>query len=299
MKPPVFAYHRPDTVEEALALLAELGGDAKPLAGGQSLIPTMNFRLAQPAALVDLNRLDALAHISESGEGGVFIGAMTRQRAVERSALVGERAPLLAEALPFVAHPQIRNRGTIGGSLAHADPAAELPAVTVALDATFHVRSTGSERRLRAAEFFTGLFAPALEPGELVVAIELPAPAPRTGWAFVEVARRHGDYALAGVAARVMLDGTGRCADARVVLLSVGDGPVVSPGAAAALAGQKPDAAAIRAAAEAVRQEVDPPGDIHASAAYRRHLAAVLTRRALDRAANGAAQRHSGTAAQK
>ncbi len=284
MKPPVFAYYRPDTVEEALALLAELGGDAKPLAGGQSLIPTMNFRLAQPAALVDLNRLDALAHISESGEGGVFIGAMTRQRAVERSALVGERAPLLAAALPFVAHPQIRNRGTIGGSLAHADPAAELPAVTVALDAQFHVRSAGSERRLPAAAFFTGLFATALEPGELVVAVELPAPVPRTGWAFLEVARRHGDYALAGVAARLTLDGNGRCADARVVLLSVGDGPVVSPGAAAALAGQQPDAAAIRAAAEAVRQEVDPPGDIHASAAYRRHLAAVLTRRALEAA---------------
>ena len=291
MKPAAFEYYRPDSVEQALALLAEHGGDAKPLAGGQSLIPTMNFRLAQPAALVDLNGLDALAHITEAADGGLLIGAMTRQRAVERSALVAARAPLLAEALPFVAHPQIRNRGTIGGSLAHADPAAELPAVMVASGATVHMRGEAGERRMAAADFFTGLFATALEPAELVTAIELPPPAPRSGWAFREVARRHGDYALVGVAAMVRLDEAGRCAEARVVLLSVGDGPQQVPAAVAALEGRIPDAATIAAAAAAAQAGVDPPGDIHASAAYRRRLAGVLTGRALEQAAKRAAGR--------
>jgi len=291
VKPAAFAYYRPDSVEQALALLAEHGGDAKPLAGGQSLIPTMNFRLAQPAALVDLNGLDALAHITEAADGGLLIGAMTRQRAVERSALVAARAPLLAEALPFVAHPQIRNRGTIGGSLAHADPAAELPAVMVASGAMVHMRGEAGERRMAAADFFTGLFATALEPAELVTAIELPPPAPRSGWAFREVARRHGDYALVGVAAMVRLDEAGRCAEARVVLLSVGDGPQQVPAAVAALEGRIPDAATIAAAAAAAQAGVDPPGDIHASAAYRRRLAGVLTGRALEQAAKRAAGR--------
>jgi CO/xanthine dehydrogenase FAD-binding subunit len=209
---------------------------------------------------------------------------MTRQRAVERSALVAARAPLLAETMPFVAHPQIRNRGTVGGSLAHADPAAELPAVMVALEARVALRSAAGRRTLEAERFFTGLFATALESGELVAAIELPAPAPRSGFAFEEVARRHGDYALVGVACAVRLDGAGSCVGARVVLLSVGDGPTLSPSAAAALAGQAPTAQAIRAAAEAVNRDLDPPSDIHASAAYRRRLAAVLTGRELTRA---------------
>ena len=283
MKPPVFEYHRPGSVDEALALLERHGGDAKPLAGGQSLVPAMNFRLAQPAVLVDLNGLDALAGIA-AVDGGLRIGAMTRHRAVEKSALVAERAPLLAETMPFIAHPQIRSRGTVGGSLAHADPAAELPAVMVALEATLLLKSRAAERQIAAGQFFTGFFATALEPGELVVAIELPPAAPQTGWAFEEVARRHGDYALVGVAALVTLDGKGRCAKARIALLSVGEGPQLATKAAAALAGQEPAAAAIRAAAEAVNEEIDPPSDIHASAPYRRQLARVLTRRALERA---------------
>lgn len=294
MKPPAFAYYRPDTVDEALALLAEHGGDAKVLAGGQSLIPTMNFRLAQPAVLVDLNRVDALAHVTEAADGGLLLGAMTRQRALETNAEVTRRYPLLAEAMPHVAHPQIRNRGTLGGSLAHADPAAELPAVTVALDARIQLRSTGGERELAMSDFFTGLFATALEPGELVTAIMLPPPVPRTGWAFLEVARRHGDYALVGVAARVSLDTNGRCTTARVVLLSVGEGPVVSAGAAGALEGNAPSANAIAAAAAAAQAETDPPGDIHASAAYRKHLVGVLTRRALEKAAGQAGRRSGG-----
>jgi aerobic carbon-monoxide dehydrogenase medium subunit len=294
VKPPVFEYYRPDTVDEALALLAEHGGDAKVLAGGQSLIPTMNFRLAQPAVLVDLNRVDALAHVTEAVDGGLLLGAMTRQRVLETHPQVTRRYPLLAEAMPHVAHPQIRNRGTLGGSLAHADPAAELPAVTVALDARIKLRSSGGERELAMRDFFTGLFATALEPGELVTAIVLPPPVPRTGWAFLEVARRHGDYALVGVAARVSLDGNGRCTDTRVVLLSVGEGPVASAGAAQALAGQAPTPAAIAAAAAAAQAETDPPGDIHASAAYRKHLVGILTRRALEKAAGQAGSRSGG-----
>jgi carbon-monoxide dehydrogenase medium subunit len=284
MKPAAFDYHCPRTVEEALALLAEYP-DAKPLAGGQSLIPAMNFRLAAPAALVDLNALDVLAGISATDGGGVRLGAMTRHRAVERSTLIAQRAPLLAETMPFVAHPQIRNRGTVGGSLAHADPAAELPAVMVALEAGIVMRGPTGERRVPAEQFFTGLFATMLQPGELVTAVELPAPAPRSGWAFEEMARRHGDYALVGVAVAVTLDDAGRCARSRIALLSVGEGPVLAGRTAAALQGRQPTVDAVREAASiAAQEEIDPPSDIHASAAYRRQLARVLTARALVRA---------------
>jgi len=291
VKPAPFRYHAPESLDEALALLAEHGFDAKPLAGGQSLVPAMNFRLARPAVLVDLNRIPGLASIEPAdANGGLRLGAMTRQRAAERSALVAEHASLLAEALPLVAHPQIRNRGTVGGSLAHADPAAELPAVAVALGARLlAARAGGRERWIPAADFFTGLMATALEPDELLVAIEIPPPAPRTGWAFRELARRHGDYALIGVAAGVTLDGAGRCADARVVLLSAGERPVAAAGAAATLAGAEPGAEAARAGAEAAAAEADPPGDIHASADYRRQLIRVLVRRALEAAFERAA----------
>ncbi|HEX2189097.1 MAG TPA: xanthine dehydrogenase family protein subunit M [Longimicrobiaceae bacterium] len=288
MKPAPFEYHRPGSVEEALELLVRHGYDAKLLAGGQSLIPAMNFRLAQPAVLIDLGGVGELDHLREE-EGVVRIGAMTRQRAAERSAAVARGAPLLAETLPWVAHPQIRNRGTIGGSIAHADPAAELPAVMLALDARFRLRGPAGGRSVRAEEFFTGLFGTALEPEEVLTEVEIPAPAPRTGWAFGEVSRRHGDYALAGVAATVALDEGGRCRGARVALLSVGGGPVLAAGAAAALEGEEPSAGAVRAAADAVGREIDPPADIHASAAYRRRLAEVLVRRVLPRAFERAA----------
>ena len=278
MKPASFVFHRASSLDDALALLRQ-HPDAKPLAGGQSLIPAMNFRLAQPSALVDLNRVSELAGISQI-PGGIRIGAMTRHTAVERSDLVRLYAPLLAEAMPHVAHPQIRSRGTLGGSIAHADPSAELPAVMVALDATFILRSSASERRMKAAEFFTGLFATALSPGELLVAVEIPPRAPRGGSAFLEVARRHGDYALAGAAAEVALDPSGTVSMARVALLSVGDGPVLARGTAS-LIGHAPTTEAIAAASEAVREEIDPPSDIHADAKYRRQLAGVLTRRAL------------------
>lgn len=290
MKPPPFEYHAPTTIDEALALLAEHGYEAKPLAGGQSLVPTMNFRLAQPAVLIDLNRLAELSYIRPDGDGGLRLGAMTRQRQVERDPQVAERSPLLHETMPFIAHPQIRNRGTIGGSLAHADPAAELPAVAVALKGRFRLRSGRGERWLPADAFYVGLFTTALEPDELLVEVALPpAPNGRSGWAFREVARRHGDFALVGVAAVVTLDEQDQCRKARLVFLSVGDGPVEARQAAAALQGQRLTPEAIRAAAEiAAQTDIDPAADIHASAAYRRHLAGVLARQALEQAAERA-----------
>jgi carbon-monoxide dehydrogenase medium subunit len=284
VKPPAFEYYRPAGLDEALALLAEHPG-AKPLAGGQSLIPAMNFRLAAPAVLVDLNGLGELSGITSLEGGGVRLGAMTRHHAIETNELVRERAPLLAETMPFIAHPQIRNRGTVGGSLAHADPAAELPAVMVALEATMVIRGPGGERRVSAEQFFTGLFATALVPGELLVAVELPSMPARSGWAFEEMARRHGDYALVGVTVLLALDDVGQCARARIALLSVGEGPVLATRAMATLSGLALDEDTIREASElAGRDDIDPPSDIHASAAYRRQLARVLTRRALTRA---------------
>lgn len=285
MKPAPFKYYAPTTVEEALAHLAEHGWDAKPLAGGQSLIPTMNFRLAQPAVLVDLNHVSELFYIRPDGNGGLHIGAMTRQSQVERDPLVAQRAPLLHETMPHIAHPQIRNRGTVGGSIAHADPAAELPAVILALGGRFRIRSQAGERRVPADEFFLGLFTTALQPADLLAEIALPPMPPRSGWSFQEIARRHGDYALVGVAALVTLDDRNQCQQARLVFLSVGEGPVEAHQAAALLRGQLPTPEVIRAAAEtAASADVDPGSDIHASADFRRHLAKVLTRRALEQA---------------
>jgi aerobic carbon-monoxide dehydrogenase medium subunit len=284
MKPAPFAYFTPATVDEALALLVEHGGDAKPLAGGQSLIPAMNFRLARPAVLVDLNRIAELAYV-RAESGGLAVGAMTRQRAVERSDAVARAAPLLAETMPSIAHPQIRNRGTVGGSIAHADPSAELPAVMLALEARFRAKSPTGERSIAAGEFFRGMLETALAPGELLVEITVPPLPASSGTAFLEMARRHGDYALVGVAAIVTLDAHGRCKAARIGLLSVGDGPVLATEAAKLLAGQAPSDDLVRAAGDAAAtRDVDPPSDIHASAAYRRQLVAVLTRRALARA---------------
>jgi aerobic carbon-monoxide dehydrogenase medium subunit len=283
MKPAPFEYHRPRTLDEALALLSEHAGDGKPLAGGQSLIPAMNFRLATPAVLVDLNEVAELAYIKDDND--VRIGAMTRQRAVERSAVIARQVPLLYETMPFIAHAAIRNRGTVGGSLAHADPAAELPAVMMALNAKLVVRSRSGSRSVQANDFFTGLFSTTIEPGELLTEVVIPRPRTRVGYAFQEISRRHGDFALVGAAVAVEVDEKGRCADARIALLSVGDRPMLGVHAANALKGQSGSPEAIKAAAEAALQkDIDPPSDIHASARYRRHLASVLTRRVLERA---------------
>jgi aerobic carbon-monoxide dehydrogenase medium subunit len=284
MKPPPFEYYAPANRAEALELLAEHGYEAKVLAGGQSLVPSMNFRLAQPSILVDLNGIPDLFGISAGEDGGLRIGAMTRQRAVERSTLVAGRAPLISEAMPHVAHPQIRNRGTFGGSLAHADPAAELPALVVALDAQLRAQSKAGERLIPAAEFFLGIFTTALEPEEILVEILVPPLPPRTGTAFEEMARRHGDYALAGAAAVVTLGDDGTVSGGKLVFFSIGDGPLEVPAALDALRGVAPDAETVRAASEAIDPYIDPPSDIHASAAFRRHLSKVLARRTLERA---------------
>jgi len=303
MKPSPFKYYAPTSVQGALAHLAEHGYDAKPLAGGQSLVPTMNFRLSQPAVLVDLNHVAELFYIRpdpgfgvrgsaeahpkpvQPNGGGVRVGAMTRHSQVEHAPLIAQRAPLLHAVMPHIGHAQIRNRGTLGGSLSHADPAAELAAATVALGARFRLQSQSGQRWLAADEFFLGPFFTALDVGELLVEIALPAMPPRSGWAFQELCRRHNDFALVGVAALVTLDGAQRCQEARLVFLAVGDGPVQARQAAATLKGQALTPEAIRAAAEtAASADVDPVGDIHATAKYRRHLVKVLAQRALTEA---------------
>ena len=285
MKPAPFQYHAPRSLSDALSLLAEHGYDAKPLAGGQSLVPTMNFRLAQPGILIDLNSIPELAYIRLASDGSLHIGAMTRHSTVELDPLVAQHAPLLHETMPHIAHRQIRNRGTIGGSLAHADPSAELPSVMVALDARFRLQSRTDERFVAAADFYQGLFTTDLAPEELLVEIAIPPMPARSGYAFDEVARRPGDYAMVGVAAVVTLDAVGRCADAKLVYLSVGEGPTPAMQAVAALLGQPPSPELIALAANiAADNDIDPVADIHASAAYRRQLAKVLARRTLTRA---------------
>ncbi len=285
MKPPPFEYYAPASLEEALALMAEHGWDAKPLAGGQSLIPMMNFRLAQPEVLVDLNGIAELGYIRAADDGGVLIGAMARHKTVQHDALIAERAPLVHETMPKIATQQIRNRGTFGGSLAHADPAAELVSVSMVLDGRMRLQSAQGERWVSASEFFISLFTTALEPEELLVEVHLPPLPERAGWSLQEVARRPHDFALMGVAAVVSLDEDGKCNFARLSYLSAGDGPMEGRQAAAVLVGEKPSAEAIRAAAEAgASLDIEPSDDIHATAEFRRHLANVLTRRALEEA---------------
>ncbi len=240
MKPAPFKYLAPTNLEEALAQVAEHGYDAKVLAGGQSLIPVMNFRLAQPAVLVDINRISELFFIRPYENGGLRIGAMTRQAQVEKSPLVAERAPLLCDAMPRIAYPQVRSRGTYGGSVAHADPSAELPAVSVAMNGRFRLRKQSGDRWVSAKDFFVDLFTTALEPDELLVEIALPGMPERSGWSFMEIARRHHDFAMAGVAAVVSLDTAGKCQQARTVFFSVGDGPMVAEQAEAVLLGESP-----------------------------------------------------------
>jgi carbon-monoxide dehydrogenase medium subunit len=290
MKPAPFQYYAPTIVEEALSYLREHGSDAKVLAGGQSLIPMMNFRLVQPSALVDLNNIPELAYIKPDENGGVRLGAMVRHHQVEIDPLIEKRAPLLHETMPNIAYPQVRNRGTFGGSVSHADPAAELVSVSIALDGRFRLRSQNSERWVPASEFFMGLFTTVLEPDELLVEVALPPMLARSGWSLMEVARRPHDFALAGVAAVISLDENDHCAQARIVFISAGEKPMVAHRAAEALKGQAGTEEEIQAAAEvAASEEIDPSSDIHATADFRRHLAKVLCRRALQQAFQRAA----------
>jgi carbon-monoxide dehydrogenase medium subunit len=285
MKPAPFAYHAPDTLEAALALKAEHGDEAKFLAGGQSLIPAMNFRATQPARLIDVNKLRDLDFVRVE-DGEVRIGALTRVRRLERDALVKQHAPLLYETAPHIAHPQIRTRGTMGGSLAHHDPAAELPVVVTALSGRVKAQSARGERWIAAEDFFVTLFTTSLEPDEMLTEAALPALPPRTGTAFLEVSRRHGDYAMMGVAAVVTLDADGKCAGARLVYLNAGDRPMMAKRGAESLKGRlMDDAAAAEAASIASAREIEPMGSLHASPEYQRHLASVLTKRVLKIAA--------------
>ncbi|HEX6578525.1 MAG TPA: xanthine dehydrogenase family protein subunit M [Jiangellaceae bacterium] len=291
MKPSPFVYHRPTTLEESLEVLAEVGADGKVLAGGQSLVPLMSMRLATPAHLVDINHVDGLDRI-ETDDGGVRVGATSRHAAVERDPAAFAAVPLLRQALVHVAHPTIRNRGTTVGSLAHADPSGEMTAVLAMLGGTVTLASRGNERTVDAADFFLGPLESAVRPDEVAVEAFFPAPEGRTGSAWVEVSRRHGDYAVCGVGALVSLDDDLHVTAAGVGLISVGPTPVVVD-VTEALAGQAHDTADVVAAGALVRAAVDPEADIHATAEYRRHLAGTLTERALQDAASAAAA-HDG-----
>jgi carbon-monoxide dehydrogenase medium subunit len=290
VKPPRFAYHAAASVEEAVGLLARYGGDAKLLAGGQSLMPLLNFRLSRPAALIDLNRIAELAYIHER-DGHLALGAMTRQRAIEFSPVVAARIPLLREATRWVGHLPIRSRGTIGGSLAHADPSAEYPAVLAALDGEVVVRGPGGARVVRAPALFQTYLTTSLAPDEVLVEVRLPVLETGAGYAFEEFARRQGDFAIVGIAAAVVLDPRDRrrCRLARLATAGAGPVPVRLRGAEEVLERDGLDERAIAAAARLATEAVEPDSDIHASADYRRHLTGVLTARALARAVARAA----------
>lgn len=278
MKPSPFTYHRPGTVQEALEILAELGGEGKVLAGGQSLVPMMSMRLAAPAHLVDINHLPELDTIEVTADQ-VRVGALARHSEVERHDAARAAIPLLRQGLLHVAHPTIRNRGTTVGSLVHADPAAEMPAVLLILDGQVELRSLHSTRQVDARDFFVGPMESAVRPDELAVAATFRRPSGVVGSAFVELARRHGDYAVCGVAAVVGTDHGGALTSARVSLVNVGPGPVlVDVTAAITGTGGGFDADEVR---DRVDTDIEPEEDIHASAAYRRRLAHVLTARAL------------------
>ena len=289
MKPARFDYHAPTTVEEAIALLARYGGEAKLLAGGQSLMPLMNFRLARPAALIDLNVIPGLAYIRED-DGQIRFGAMTRQRTIEFSSLVRRRLPLLAEATALVGHLPIRTRGTIGGSIAHADPSAEYPAMLTALDGSVVARGPRGERMLTPAELFQSYLSTSLGPDEILVEVRLPATPAGAGYAFEELARRHGDFAMVGIAAVITRDAA-RCTMARLATAGAGPVPLRLRAAEEILERDGLGDAAIEAAARRAAELVNPDSDLHASADYRRHLTGVLTaravRRALAKAAHG------------
>jgi carbon-monoxide dehydrogenase medium subunit len=284
VKPAPFTYVRARSLDEALACL-DAAGEAKILAGGQSLVPMLNMRLVRPGTLVDINGLSGLDEIRATPDGGLVLGALARHSDLLASTLVRERAPLLAAATAHVGHRAIRNRGTLGGSLAHADPAAELPAAVVALDGTLTVAGPSGRRRILAREFFRGPLTTALEPRDLLVEIEIPGPA-ATAWGFAELARRAGDFALAGAVAvlRPVPGARGR-ATARLVAFGCGDTPIRLAAAESLLAGAPIDSTVARATGEAAAAGVTPQGDVHASAEYRRHLVAVLTERAVLEAA--------------
>jgi CO/xanthine dehydrogenase FAD-binding subunit len=289
MKLPLVDYEAPKTVSEAVELLAEYQDEASVLAGGQSLIPLLALRLAHPAVLIDINGIDELSGVSAT-DGWVAIGATTREYVAEESGTVADALPLLAAALPLIGHEAIRSRGTIGGSLAHADPAAELPAVARALDAEFVVRGPSGERVIPAAEWFEGYLTTSRLPDELLVQVRFPAATRGTGTSFQEVARRHGDFAIVGLATSLTLS-EGTITDARLAFAGMSDVPVRAGDAEDLLVGERPSAELFDEAARRATDDIDPPADLHGSAAYRTKVAAALVRRGLQAAANNADER--------
>jgi carbon-monoxide dehydrogenase medium subunit len=282
VKPPLFDYDLAGSVDEAVALLAEHGDEAKVLAGGQSLMPLLSLRLAHPERVIDVNRLTDLATI-ENGTG-LRIGALVRHRVAERSEVVAAANPLLARTIRFIGHAAIRNRGTIGGSVAHADPSAELPTLLVALDGEVEAQSARGTRTIRAAELFEGFLTTTLQPDELLTSVRFPSLAPGAGWAFQEFSRRSGDFAIVGVACTLELNGQGRVAQARLAFSGVATTPTRATATEAALVGAEPSAAVWTEMAQHAAAALDPPADLHGSSAYRRRLAATLVERALQEA---------------
>jgi len=289
MKLPPVEYEAPTTVAEAVDLLAEHLDEASVLAGGQSLIPLLALRLARPAVLIDINGVGELSGVSAT-DGWVAIGAMTREYVAEESETVADTVPLLAAALPLIGHEAIRSRGTIGGSLAHADPAAELPAVARALDAELVVRGPSGERVVPAAEWFEGYLTTSRRPDELLLEVRFPAARPGTGISFQEVARRHGDFAIVGLAASLTLS-EGVISDARLAFAGMSYVPVRAPGAEDLMVGERPSAELFDAAARRATEDLDPPADLHGSSDYRTTVAAALVRRGLRAAADNARER--------
>jgi carbon-monoxide dehydrogenase medium subunit len=289
MKLPPFEYEAPTTVEEAIDLLAEHLDEASVLAGGQSLIPLLALRLARPEVLIDINGIAELSGVSAT-DGGVAIGAMTREYVAEESKVIADTVPLLAAALPLIGHEAIRSRGTIGGSLAHADAAAELPAVARALDAEFVVSGPSGMRVIPAAQWFEGYLTTARRPDELLVEIRFPTAGPGTGVSFQEVARRHGDFAIVGLAVSLVLSG-GVISDARLAFAGVSDVPVRAAAAEDLLAGERPSAELFDEAARLATGDIDPPADLHGSSDYRKTVAATIVRRGLRAAAGNALER--------
>ena len=291
MKPAPFKYVAARTLEQALALKAEYGDEGRFLAGGQSLVPTLNFRLTQPAVLIDINPLAERFSVERNAQAGtVRIGALTRYCQLERHSATARDLPLVHEAMPHIAHPQIRNRGTIGGNLAHADPASEMPAIVLVLAGRLRAQSRTGERWIAASDFFIGALSTALQSDEMLTDVELPVAAAGCGSCFMEVARRRGDFALIGVACTVQLDESGNCVQARIGLCNAGDTPILAEYAGNSLVGRRIGAAEVDQAAALVQDAIDPGGNVHASKEFQRHLASVLTRRAVT-AANERARR--------
>jgi CO/xanthine dehydrogenase FAD-binding subunit len=292
MKPAKFDYHDPTTIDEALGLMAEFGDQARPLAGGQSLVPLMNFRLVRPAHLIDLNGIDELSYLS-ADDGALRIGATTRQRELERSAAIASRWPLLRDAAAFIGHIQIRNRGTVGGSLAHAFPSAELPVAMVTLGASMLLRAKATRRSVRAEDFFLSTMTTALQSEELLTEMNVPELPANTGWSYQEVSRRHGDFALAGAASLLAVDVQGSIQYARLTLTGIT--PIRARQAEQSLVGERPSEALFCDAAQRATENLEQDSDIHASAEYRRAACAALARRALTQAAQRASDSMKGT----